>query len=549
MKIKMFFSQTKVILILIIIIAAFLRFYHLNELPLYGDELTMVYDSYSILKTGHDQTGAFLPLTFSMGAGRPAGYVYSSIPFVALFGPSALGVRMLSVLSGLGLILIIFYLGKQLFNERVGLISAGLLAISPWDINLSRGGFEAHFALFLALIGIFAFLKSKQKPWWLIITALTFALTIHTYPTYKLTLPLLLVLLIWFTKNSIKFWQKKFMAPTIIAVLILILASSVAFYQTLNAGSESRFFTINAFSKDQLKQDLLQKINSERHASTLPIFMQKFFYNRPLEYTFFIGESYIKNFSLDFLFLHGDRNPRHNMSTMGGFYLIEFVLILLGLIYLSRNYQKELIFLIIWLLIAPLPASLLIEQHGLRTSFMLIPLILLSAGGLFSVFDFIRNKKTNLPLVIIFLLFAIQFVFFVEKLYFLAPVTLNNFWSYPAKLAADIINEEKNNFSYVVLSDRIDNIEYAYNVYNKIDPSLVVAQNLQKQNIKNYQFKVFDNVLIGNVADNQAHFLSGALGGSVLYLGSPLEKQNFKDFNTFYDSNGLPILIVKRFKI
>ncbi|KKS18270.1 MAG: hypothetical protein UU74_C0009G0001, partial [Candidatus Woesebacteria bacterium GW2011_GWA1_41_7] len=49
---------------------------------MYGDELTMVYDTYSISKTGMDATGQKLPLTFKMGAGRPGGYIYFSVPFV-----------------------------------------------------------------------------------------------------------------------------------------------------------------------------------------------------------------------------------------------------------------------------------------------------------------------------------------------------------------------------------------------------------------------------------------------------------------------------------
>ena len=77
---------------------------------MYGDELTIVYDSYSILKTGMDQTGEKLPLTFRMGAGRLGGYIYGTVPFVYLFGPSILGVRALSLLSGLGMIVVIYFL-------------------------------------------------------------------------------------------------------------------------------------------------------------------------------------------------------------------------------------------------------------------------------------------------------------------------------------------------------------------------------------------------------------------------------------------------------
>ena len=79
------------ILLAILILGFIIRVYKINSLPLYGDELTIVYDSYSILKTGMDQTGQFLPLTFKMGAGRPAGYVYGSIPVYSYFWTYCLG--------------------------------------------------------------------------------------------------------------------------------------------------------------------------------------------------------------------------------------------------------------------------------------------------------------------------------------------------------------------------------------------------------------------------------------------------------------------------
>jgi len=96
--------KTIFLIFAILILGFILRVYKISSLPLYGDELTITYDSYSLLKTGKDQTGEAFPLTFKMGAGRPPGYVYFSIPFVAIFGPSVWGEWGLSVVSGTFLI-------------------------------------------------------------------------------------------------------------------------------------------------------------------------------------------------------------------------------------------------------------------------------------------------------------------------------------------------------------------------------------------------------------------------------------------------------------
>lgn len=103
----------------ILLIAIAFRFYQIDTNPksLYGDGLTAVYDAYSIYKTGHDQKGNFLPLVFSLGGGRPGGYVYATVPFAAIFGPTTLAAQMVSVLSGIGIVLILYLLGKKFISE------------------------------------------------------------------------------------------------------------------------------------------------------------------------------------------------------------------------------------------------------------------------------------------------------------------------------------------------------------------------------------------------------------------------------------------------
>ena len=283
--------------------------YKLNSMPLYGDELTIVYDAYSLLKTGKDQTGESLPVTFKMGAGRPPGYVYGSIPFVALFGPTAWGVRGLSIISGLGMIVLMYFLGRKLFGEKVGLIASFLTSISLWDIYLSRGGFEAHFALFLATFGVVMFLYKKYIP-----MAIAWGLAIFTYPTFKLTLPFIFLVLLFFSgsttkTNYIKILKNKLF---IISVVILAIFGGLSVNETLKGTSEERFLRLNIFSDSATKESIIQKVNSEREMSTLPELIRPIFYNKPLNYSRLLLDNYMENISLDFLYLRGDRNPRHN---------------------------------------------------------------------------------------------------------------------------------------------------------------------------------------------------------------------------------------------
>lgn len=489
-----------------------LRVIFINSSPpsLYGDELTIALDANSLLKTGHDQLGHFLPLTFQMGAGRPAGYVYGSIPFIALFGLTPLGVRGLSILSGFMMIILIYSLTRKIFSEKTALITAFIVSVSPWDISLSRGGFEAHFALFLALLGVYLFIKAKERSIFYIFSALSFGLTLHTYPTYKLSLLLFLPLLVWFQEGLKSLTKRNFLIGTTLFVMLV----SLSLNQTFFAGSETRFLNLNIFSNRDLNQQIVQKINLERSNTKLPENLRNFFHNKEVEYTKVFIENYLQNFSLDFLILHGDRNPRHNMATMGEIYFVELLLILSGILIYWSKHKKIITFLILWIFVAPVPTAIVDLPHALRSSFMLPPLIILSSLGLGVVLE--QKRKYMLFLGILFL---IQFVFFLQKLYFLAPFEYASFWAYPGKVAAEVAIENKNMYDYVVLSDRIDSIEFAYPVYAKLSPQDVIEQNKNKTKLGEYYFKKFDNIYIGSVPEVNLDSFWKDLPGKILYIG------------------------------
>lgn len=519
------------ILVLVIALGLVLRLYKINEVSLYGDELTMVYDSYSLLKTAHDQTGAFLPLTFSMGAGRPAGYVYGSIPFVAIFGPAQLGVRFLSVISGIGIMITLFLLGKTFFSPLHGIVFALITAISPWDLSLSRGGFEAHFALFLTLLGIYFMILAVKKPWLYLTSAALFGVSIHTYPTYKLTLALLIPAILYvYRKEKLAYSELKALSKRgylLTAVLILGFFVALSINQTLSHNSEERFLSLNIFNQQDLRESIIQKLNYERMVDTLSV--SGLFHKRSLSYALLALESYFKNFSLDYLLFHGDGNPRHNMSESGIIYFAELVLIAIGIVEVYTKNKKLFLLLLLWLLISPLPTALVGEPHNLRNSLMLPVLVILSGTGLV-----VRLKQKALAQsVVTYLIIGLiifQFVFSYERMVFVSPSKLSRFWSDPAKQAVFVANKNKDKYDYIFLSTTIDNIEYAYPVYSKIDPSIVIRQNQRKIVSNNQILKQYGNVYIGTVRQDKTELFLKSLNGTVLYIaGQPLDEVQMKE--------------------
>lgn len=536
----------KIILAILLTIAFLLRAVDVSGNPksLYGDELTIVYDAYSILKTGKDQLGNTLPLTFPMGAGRPGGYVYFTIPFVAIFGPNALGVRMPSVVLGVGVVLFMYLIGAKLLSRKVGIWVAALSTFSFWDISLSRVGFEAHLALVLMLGGIYSFLAAQEKSKLLIPSGILFGLVLHTYPIYKMVLPIFLVLFLWFSKIfksiQIPLFRKNFFIATTFFILLIFLSIS----QTFIGGSENRLAHINIFSNKEISEKITQKVNTERTTSGLSPLFSKIVHNKFIELTKMTGTNYINNYSMDFLFLYGDRNPRHNTATIGQLNLVFLILLPAGLIRLWIKDKRLFKFFLIWLLLAPIPTALVGDPHALRSSFLLPPLILISALGLESAA--VYRKK--IFLYIVFIITILQSGYFLQKLYFLAPYQNLNFWSYSAKQASNIAIKNQDDYDYIILSDRIDNIEFAYPVYALIDPNQVIAQNKKRALLNDLQLKRFRNIYIGFIPKERIDSFIASLSGRVLYIDNPDQTPIINNFETIKDPAGKDILIIKKIK-
>src|SRR3989344_1675551 len=81
----------------IVFIAFIIRVWSLNSNPpsLNWDEASLGYNAYSLLKTGSDEWSRQWPISFqAFGEYKLPGYIYVTIPFIALFGLSEFSVRL-----------------------------------------------------------------------------------------------------------------------------------------------------------------------------------------------------------------------------------------------------------------------------------------------------------------------------------------------------------------------------------------------------------------------------------------------------------------------
>jgi len=317
-------NKNNIVLILIVILAFALRVIAVDKFPagFNADEAAIGYNAYSIIKTGKDEYGQILPLSFkSFGDYKPGLYFYFVIPFVAVLGLTEFSVRIPSVLLGTGMVWLIYLLARQIFKDRrVGMIAALFLAINPWAIYFSRGGWETNAATFFITLGVYLFIKGLSKNRYLFFSLLSFLISIYLYQSPRLVVPVLVLAFMGiYSKEVFKIiktnWKKVLMS-----FIILFVLSLPVVFEFLTGGGSERFQGLSFLSDNGPSM----RVNELRGEHSNPDGkLEKIIHNKYLAYGInFLGH-YLDHYSSDFLFVNGDPLIRNKTPETGQFYVIH----------------------------------------------------------------------------------------------------------------------------------------------------------------------------------------------------------------------------------
>ena len=360
--------KNKIIILIIFVIAILLRFWMLGENPpsLTWDEAAWGYNAYSIGINGRDELGRFLPLDYleSFGDFKPPVYAYLDVLPVKIFGLSEFAVRFPSALFGVLTVIATYFLVKRIFwksklKESYALTSTLILAISPWHIMLSRAAFEANVATFFIVLGVWLFLLSMQsKRWILLLSAISFVLSIYTFNTARIVVPILvLVLAFGFRKELLKGKKEVIIA---IALGIILILPTVKFL--ISPQASLRFKEVNIFSDINVIKTSNQEIANDNNA-----FWSKLIHNRRLLYSVEYIKHYFDNLSPNFLFIRGDGNPKFSTQNVGQMYIWDIPFFVVGAILIFRRKEGYWWLIPLWLAIGIIPAATARETpHALR---------------------------------------------------------------------------------------------------------------------------------------------------------------------------------------
>ena len=472
------FKKTNLFLLFIVLVAIFLRFYQLGSVPagLTNDEANKGYDAYSILLTGKDQWGALLPLTNLKGFGDypPPAYHYLSLIPIGIFGLSQFSIRIISALAGVISVVVVFFLAKKLFNERVGILSSLLFALMPWAIGLSRLALEVNLSLVFLLLALFFGLKNKASNQLsdLIFSSFFLVLNVYTYSAFILFSPLVLtvVLLENFYKKKINL--KKILVP----ILLFLLLISPIF---IKKDSASVRFSQVGITNNINSIGLINTLNMQRGQclKQFPSSICKISENKIVLYSGVLVKNYLSHFSFEFLYSNGTETQFSILEKRGLDYIFSAIFLVLGILFiiLERKKNPEVNYLLFLFLLSPIPDSLTSSGNYTRAALMIPFMIIISSLGLYFLISKIISVKkisryflySSISLIIIFSVVS----FFLSYLtYFKDNYSI--FSQYGYKDLVLNININKDKYSKIIVSRHFnDTKQYIYYLfYNMYDP-------------------------------------------------------------------------------
>ena len=378
-------KKTLLLLILVIIIAGFLRLNHLKTVPPghYPDEAMNGNNALEALATND------FKVFYPENNGREGLFINIQALFLKAFGVNEPWVlRLASAFFGILTVVGLYLLAREMFSERIALLAAFLLATSFWHLMFSRIGFRAIMAPFWLTWGLYFLIaglkkidaQSKRFPIILlaVFAGAAYGLGFHSYIAYRATPPLiLLIFLAWYLKEQAWAARKKVLLSFVCFVVAgTVVVTPLFLYFLHNPGT---------------------------------------FFGRTSQVSIFASVSPIKDLSLNvgktalMFFWNGDHNWRHNFAGRAQLFWPVALFLLVGLATACKKIaasikktsapehnQSALPFLILlaWIALAAAPVVVSNEgiPHALRAILMIPPVIILAALGGVKIYDALRVR-------------------------------------------------------------------------------------------------------------------------------------------------------------
>lgn len=365
---------------------------------LYIDESSIGYNAWTVAHYGVDEHGVHVPLFFAaFGEYKNPVYIYSLVPLARFLALTPTVERLPAAMFGLFIVAFLTMAAWRMSRSRpITLFALGLSALTPWITQQSRVGFEVV-SMVALLSGALWCLADEQglRPRRLAGAGLFLGLAIYGYTVGRFeVLALTVAFVAVYARRRFHQWWLA-LVPVIAGYAVL------AVYGLLHPGALTSHF--NGISI------------ASPNASPITV-AGRFLANYGLYFT------------PDFLFIHGDPNPRHNTGYAGMLLAVMVPLLLMGLVTCWRRRSEALPkIVLLGIVLAPVAAAVTDNggaPHALRSATAIPFWMLLAFFGLVGIADLVRGRRVITVAVVAAITAALlaQGAFYTVDLYTAYPV-------------------------------------------------------------------------------------------------------------------------------
>ncbi len=348
----------RLVMVGVLLIAAFLRLYGLNNLSPPGlehDEVAHWLINQDILDGNHG-------IYFAGAYGHEAAYHYLQSGFTVLLGDNALALRLPSAFLGLLVVAVSFALARRLFGLKTAVLSSSLLAVLFWPVFYSRLGLRAISLPLLSGLSAYFWWKGwwwqyrsegdrlakEQKPrvevksswrsessrrvlWYFALAGLLAGLSFYTYMASRVVPIFYVLFAIYLILLHREEFRRRWRGVLLFFVVYLAVAAPLALYLAGNPGVEYRLSEIN------------QPLNSLLEGSLRPAV------DNTLSIIAMFG-------------IRGDPLWRQNVAFLPVFEPILAIFFYIGVVIsIARWREQRYVFILLWLLTAAIPSIVTID--------------------------------------------------------------------------------------------------------------------------------------------------------------------------------------------
>ena len=353
-------------------------------------------DAKALADYATDRYGMHMPVHFTAwGYGQMSVLLsYLMVPFIKLFGLSAVTARLPMLLVSLGGIAAAYLLFRQLFSVRAAQIVLAFLVVNPWHFMQSRWALDCNVFPHMFLLGLFFMMKGVAgKRRYLYLSMVFYALCMYSYGISFYTVPVfLLAACIYMLVKKVIGWKEAGISVGVYALVSWPIYTTMAINALGGKTIETPLFTIPFFPDSVRSQDIL-----------------------------FFAEDKWEQFGINVkammsVLMEGDTLPWNTIEGYGTIYTCFLLFVPVGIYYAVYRIRKEedivkktgflclLFFFGIGILAGVLTASVNVN----RINIIMYPLILFAAMGIYYVFE--SRKKLTLVLVPVYLVLGILFL-------------------------------------------------------------------------------------------------------------------------------------------